>query len=329
MLGVYMRFFSVFLTLSALVTCFTAPAYAQLQFLADGYEDKFLKHDEGPGATKSHKKAGKVNKYIYEVPTVKALSHTYWAINLYDLEDDRAVDGFIQMNECEIYTAFSTDEFEWQEIRNASREFIRLNKNDFPTRFEFVIPLKLKNYDEKRHAFQLQEDYKMASLRRFEVLASDARKKICDIRNNRDYYPRAMVLEFSRPFSLTHIPMPQAVANDYIKRRLSYMKQRYDSKKQTKRLMYSLRNAYLFIKVKVFTHGKILPYKSVTGGPVIQLMAILEGYEIYEDSDKENLFFSQTFVTKRNKGTLDVQLKEQYKTLREMSKNGGVLSSRN
>ncbi len=322
------RFYDLFLTLFLFSMCLTAPAYAQLEFLENGYEDKFLNSDEGPGATKPHAKGGKKNRYIYEIPTVKALSHTYWAINLYSLDDAKAIDGFIKLNECEIHSAYSTDEFEWKEIQLATRDFIKTNKLDFPTRFEFVIPLKLSDYDEKRHAFKIQERYQMNSLRRFEVMATDAKRKICDAKANKEYYPRALVLEFSRPFSFTHVPMSLDTANGYIKRRLNDMRQKYDQKKHSKRLMYSLRNAYLHIKVKVFTHGKVFTSTSA-GGAVVQLMSILEGYDVYEDADKENLFYSQTFVAKKNKGVLDIRLKEQYETLRKMSENGGVLSPQN
>ncbi|MGN7438518.1 MAG: DUF4852 domain-containing protein [Alcanivorax sp.] len=297
-------------------------------YLLKGYNDSYYDYDEGPGASKLNDDPNKApSRYIYETPTVKALSHLYWGINLYKTEDDDAVDEFMRINECEIYKSFSSDELEWKEIRDATREFLRENKEDFPTRFEFVMPLKLGDYIEKRGAFEIQDEYKIHSLRRFELVASDYRLAgPC----TRDHfiprgYPRAMVLEFSRPFNLVYVPVAKQNALEYIKRRLDYMKTTYEPRAHSKALMFNLRTAYLVIKVKIFTYGKSLGLNNMEL-PMHQMMGVLEGYEIYEDLNRENLFYAQNYVTNQSKGRLDVRLKPQYEILRKKSKEGkGIL----
>ena len=292
-------------------------------YLLENYRDVYYRHDRGPGAKKFSNDPNKTpSRYIYERPTVKALSHLYWGINLYKTEDDEAVDEFMRINECEIYKNFSSDELEWKEIRDATREFLRENKEDFPTRFEFVMPLQLEDYIEKRGAFQIQKEYQINSLRRFELLATDFATPGCSREHSiQRGYPRAIILEFSRPFNLVYVPVEKRQALDYIKSKLDDMKTNYDPRFHSKNLMYKLRKAYLVIKVKIFTYGKDLGVNSIDL-PVYQMMGVLEGYEVYEDLNKENLFYSQNYVTNQSKGRLDIKLKAQYEILRKKSLEG-------
>ena len=295
-------------------------------YMLENYKEQYHNYNKGPGAKKKSNNPNKApSRYIYETPTSAALSHLFWGINMYKTEDDEAVDEFMRINECDIYKSFYGDELEWRSIRDATREFLRENKEDFPTRFEFVLPLKLQDYSEKRKAFEISELFKISSLRRFELFSTDYRRvKKC----TRDHmltrgYPRGLVLEFSRPFSLTHVPVAQQRAYDYIKRKLQDMKS-YPERHQSKKLMYDLRTAFLVLKVKIFTYGKLLGLNNLDV-PMVQMMGVLEGYEIYEDINKEHLFYAQNYVTNQNKGKLDVILKPQYKVLREKSKGEGIL----
>ena len=307
-------------------------AYAQsvmtsesVDYLLRNYTDQYRRSSRNSGATKKATEGEAPNRYIYETPTVKALSYLFWAVGLYNLEDDEAVDEFMRINECDIYKNFYSDEIEWQAIREATRSFLGENKADFPTRFEFVMPLKLGDYDEKRKAFEIQDEYKIRSLRRFELYATDYKKPPCikdhDIRKG---YPRSIILEFSRPFMLTHVPLEQQDALSYIKRKLTILKTNYNDRYQTKDRMYLLRDAYLVIKVKIFTYGKMLG-ANLRKVQTVQMMGVLEGYEIYEDIGKKNAFFAQNYVTSRSKGKLDQRLKAQYKLLRAKHDAGGIL----
>lgn len=298
-------------------------ALAQLELL-DGYKDKFLNHNEGAGAEKKFDFVdNSTASYVYEIPTLKALSHLFWAVNLYSLDDDDAVDEFMRHNECDIYKNFSSDEFEWAEVRDATRDFIRENKNQFPTRFEFMIPIKLKDYSKNRKAFSIQDDYQISSIRRFEVYATDFREQPCsrDV-NIMDGYPRSLVLEFSRPFTVTHVPMSEEVASEYVKKTAEKLK-RYDPTHRVRNTMYQLRDAYLVFKVKIFTHGKFLGLNNFKV-PVVQMLAVLEGYEVYEDRYKQKLFYAESYVANKDKGKLNIKLQDEYDILNERSEGKGI-----
>jgi len=55
------------------------------------------------------------------------------------------------------------------------------------------------------------------------------------------------------------------------------------------------------------------------------MLAVLEGYEIYEDMAKERLLYSRDFVSSSGKTSLNVGLKEQIAILKEKSEGKGIL----
>lgn len=297
-------------------------------FMLKSYKNKYFRQDQGPGAKSRSNNPNKApDRYVYETPTVKALSHLFWAVNMYKVEDDEAIDEFMRINECDIYRNFNADEVEWKNVRNATRDFLIENKSDFPTRFEFMLPLKLGDYNEEKKSIMIQKAFKIKTLRRFELLASDykAAKKPCVKDHNlAKGYPRAIILEFSRPFNLTSFPIEKTRALDYIKGKITLMKNKYPPKVHTKKFSYKLRDAYLLIKVKIFTYGKMLGI-NLQELRTVQMMGVLEGYEIYEDVGKEKLMFTQNYVARRKKGKLNDRLKSQYEIIIKRSKDRGIL----
>jgi len=294
--------------------------------LLKGYTGKFIQSDKKNRATKITAESEASRSYIYEEPTVKNISHLFWAVGLYKLEDeiDKDIDEFMRINECEIYKDYSTDEMEWSEITEATRGFLRDNKEDFPTRFEFILPLKLKDYNDKRQAFELQDAYKIEGLRRFEVYATDFKMPQCTYDHRIDKgYPRALVLEFSRPFTLLHVPMSKKMAIDYMKRKMMPVNKRFERNGRTRERILSYRDAYLVLKVKIFTHGKLLGVTS-KGVNTVQMLSVLEGFEIYDSKDKEKLFFTENYVASQSKGKLNKHLKTQYELLRLKHKGEGI-----
>ena len=294
--------------------------------LLKNYSGEFIKSDKKNRATKVTAESEASRNYIYEEPTVKNMSHLFWAVGLYKLEDeiDEDIDEFMRINECEIYKDYSTDELEWSQITEATRGFLRDNKNDFPTRFEFMLPLKLEDYNNKRQAFEIQDKYKIEGLRRFEVYATDFKMPPCtrDHRIDRGY-PRVLVLEFSRPFTLMHVPMSKSTAMDYMKRKIAPINRRYKKIEKTRARILAYRDAYLVLKVKMFTYGKLLG-RTRYGVNTVQMLSVLEGFEIYDSRDKERLYFTENYVTSQSKGKLNDHLKSQYELLRRKHRGEGI-----
>ncbi|MGH1376852.1 MAG: DUF4852 domain-containing protein [Alphaproteobacteria bacterium] len=252
---------------------------------------------------------------------MKALAYTYWALGYLKLEDDDAIDTFTRLNECEIYTNYHTDEIEWKSIRSATRSFIGDNKTEFPTRFEFMMPVKVTVYDDERQAFIVDKVSEIDSLRRFEFYATDAFEEVCKSPPHLGY-PGSLIIEFSRPFTFTHVPIGKDEADEYIQYVYQKFIDRFEVGNRHKSYLKEMYLMYVVFKVKFFTYGKFLGLNAKLI-PTVQMMAVMEGYEIYRDPGKEHLVFSQSFIANKKTGKLTVQLKDQYDILTKKSKDGG------
>lgn len=301
-------------------------SYAKVDKLIESYDDNFTGYDQGPGAEKSEEEKKYRYEYIYEDPTNQSLSHLYFGIGLYKTDNDWAINEFLKLNECDLYNKYSSDTLEWKNVVDATKSYIEANKKDFPTRFEFPVPILLDGYDQKTKTFTVRDGYTIESLRRFELYSSNYKDDTC-LENARlgSSLPRAVVLEYSRPFTLSKVPMSPQKASDFIKERLKEAKSTYVNLTEEKTAQF--KDVYLFMNVKVFTHGKILGL-SQRDVMTVQLMGILEGYAIYEDIDKRNLIYEHVFISNRRPeggGRVNVALKDQYEILREKSKGAGIL----
>tara|TARA_B100001989_G_C24546145_1_gene470916 strand:+ start:1781 stop:2782 length:1002 start_codon:yes stop_codon:yes gene_type:complete len=267
-------------------------------------------------------KAGK--SYIYEDITIASLSHLYWAVNYLDLANDIHIDNFMRINECDIYKSYYGSEFEWIKIRDAARTFIKGNKDFFPMRFRFVQPLELADYDMKRKAFRINPDYEIRAARRFESYAVDLDSLICKQKSFREIegYTRGIVLELSRPFSLSYVPATPEDARAYIQEKDAIFKGLREGVKYES-TRYSLRSAYIVFKVKVFAHRKKI--KGSSRFDLTQMMAALEGFEIYQDKDLKKPFYIKSYLSEENEKQTSAELAAEYKILREKAKGAGVL----
>jgi len=279
------------------------------------------KNDEINSYRESEKSTKK--EYIYEELSMATLAHLYWAVSLLDIENDSHIDDFLKINECEIYMNYFGSEFEWKEIREAGRNFIRNNKDQFPLRFKIVQPLRLREYDMKRKAFLIDEDFQIMSIRRFEAYASDAYNRICNdpYVKEMEGYTRGIVLELSRPFSLTYVPAKSQDALDYIQEKEAILKT-LPEKAQNDINRNKFRTAFVVLKVKVFAHRKTIRANRFM---LTQMMAALEGFEIYSDADLKKAFYIKNYTDNQSEVQTSEELASEYEILREKSKGEGVL----
>jgi len=262
-------------------------------------------------------------RYIYEVATVSSLSHLYWALGMMDYENQEHIDYYLLLNECKIYEQYNGQEFEWRNIRKATSEFIKKNKDEFPTRFEIVIPIRLEGYDMKRRAFRVVDEDQVKIARRFEVLAKDFNKVHCFFKQKEiPGYPKGIIVELSRPFSLTYVPAPPDRALSFVKEKDKIF-QTYKSRAKTKQRLSDLRVAYLVMQLKVFGQRGVT--RGFNGLRFVQAMGVLDGYEIYGDLRRKKLFYSKSYLKDLNKLEETEKLRTEYEALKKKFLEGDGL----
>ena len=248
---------------------------------------------------------------IYETPTVKNLSQLYWMLSKLDINNDTHVDNFLMINECDLYRDYYNNEFEWKSIRKAGRKFIEDSRDSFPTYFEFIQPLKLAEYNLETEMFDVYEPYKIFSVRRFEILAEDVYKDVCNVSHRREIegYPRGLYAELNRPFTLDEVKVHPEVAKLYIEKNNEYLQEEGIATKY-KTDIYENRKAYLVMKIRIFSNKN--EDVTVAGKDLAKVLGVLEGYEIYGDRERHMLMFAEDFKRKRKRSKMEIQLKQEY-----------------
>ncbi|MCB1839372.1 MAG: DUF4852 domain-containing protein [Alphaproteobacteria bacterium] len=264
-------------------------------------------------------------KYFYEKPTMKALSHLYFAINYADVDNDLHIDNYLRINECSLFRRFISSEFEMKEIREATRKFINSNRSQFPTRFELTQEIKLLDYDMERRAFKIDPQYQIQAIRRFELFTTDGfNKQKCGASvKELDGFPFGIILEVSRPFTFTYVPVDVNTALAYIDEKNKIF-QKFSEKKKNKANMFELRKAYITIYAKVFAFRKLVPSMQ-SGYLLLQTLAVMEGFDVYADPGGKTLFYSKSFLDSSNPKEVSEKLLVEYKQLREKIKGEGML----
>lgn len=248
---------------------------------------------------------------IYERPSVKTLSQLYWRMLKLDPENDLHVDNFMMINECDLYRDYYQNEFEWISIRDAARQFLLENRKDFPIHFEFVQPLRFAEYDLETHEFDIWKPYKIKGVRRFEVLAEDLYKDVCDKKSKQTItgYPKGLLTELNRPFTLDTISVEPETARDYIESKLERNKNS-NAAVGSKDDLYESRSAYLVMRFRVFSYKEDERVRNF--GDMAKVLAVLESYQIYGDRDHQMLLFAEDFTRKKERSAMEVELKRKY-----------------
>lgn len=155
----------------------------------------------------------------YVQPSYINLARTLWALNVHNLDNNKAIDDFLMISECGLYSRFYNNEFEWKKIREATRDYLSKHKNSFSRRFEYVQPLLLDRYDFALKGFLIMPGSEFASSGRLEMSKNLKNQKECD-GITYDYikdYPGGMMVLLKQPFKLDFVRVNEDLAQEYLK----------------------------------------------------------------------------------------------------------------
>ena len=246
-----------------------------------------------PHAAKSAEQSDEI---LYDAFSMESLAEIYWALGRQDLENQDHLDNYLRITQCSLFNDYSQNEFEWKEIKTATKQYLKEKKKDIPLRYEFMQPLKLGEYDIKKQQFEVQKDYQLKGARRFEVVASKIGQEVCGVKNKIPGYPRSVAVEFNRPVALTDIPVPKDIALSYIQEKQEKYR-RTAQGAQTKERLLELRDVFIVMKLRFFSsQGEV---RNADGQQIPHLLAILESIEIYADREQQLLMMSKNMMRRK------------------------------
>jgi hypothetical protein len=289
----------LFLSVAIVVGGFAMPAFAQ--------EPSATKRAEQGDTPVSMPKAEGLNSYAsdderalddgYVVPTFKNLSKLYWALAMFDLADDKAVDNFLLINECDLYRKYYGSDFELESLRAATKESIVKNMASYPVKFEVIIPIGIDRYDMGTERFKLDPRTDFFGAKRLEMAVNEIGRPVCGrgrvASGPINGYPKNFILSLSRPFTLTEIPVKPEVAQLYIEEARKF------SAKIPETQNYSNygRIAFLRLKVTMNQFRGYVPY--VNTETMADIFGTIDGFEVYGNREKTFLLYSQKDMAKK------------------------------
>lgn len=156
----------------------------------------------------------------YQKTTVSNLAKLYWLRGVLDVDNDTAIDNFIQVQECEFYKDNFKDDFKWMQVRRAARKMIKQDLPTYSDKFKIVVPIKLGRYDTKRQGFPIVDDTSFMNLRRVEIAGNSG--QICTETWDLELYPKTLYLLLSTPLTYDFMKLDEHLAQAYILRNNIY-----------------------------------------------------------------------------------------------------------
>ncbi|MCB9995701.1 MAG: DUF4852 domain-containing protein [Rhodospirillales bacterium] len=230
----------------------------------------------------------------YVSPTFQNLSKMYWAIGKLDIDDPKMIDYYLMINECPMYMQYYYNDFEWNGLQKATKDYILQSMGGFPTHFEFMSSIALGRYNVEKEEFEVADQDKIEGLRQIDVAVNETGYiETCGRAGEIYEYPQNIIVILNRPLVMETIPVEKELARLYIEEARRF----YDNLPPEYRMKRYERIAYLRLKVRITQYKNTM--KVAGGGLRAVVFGRLEGYEVYADYDKTKPLFKRNISEKR------------------------------
>lgn len=228
----------------------------------------------------------------YERATYERLSKLYWALAMFDLKDNQAIDQYLMINECDLYMKFYNDDLALEDLRNVTRDSIVHNLIKATRTYEIVMPVGLDRYNKGTRRFRIDPSSTFVGTKKLEVTLNTLPRRICGKQGPLQKYPWNFIVAFSRPFTLTEIPLPPEQAQELI----DYTKEEFEKGVNGKLFQYrglSEFSRIVFLRLKI-TMSQFKEFGKNYGDETVPVIfATIDGFQIYGDVEKTKLLYDQ------------------------------------
>lgn len=222
----------------------------------------------------------------YQQADLESLVDLFWILEMKEIDDLEAVDSYIQIKECDIYNDHYSDDFAWEKIRNITIEKLKNMPTTGNRRYEMIIPMPIGRYNFDEKNFPIMVDAFIKGQRRFYFNFGQTSSPVCGSYSHREIYRSQVSVQLNRPFMMSGIYMSPKDAEDFtLRQKISDLASvRIEYGEEFQRLVF------VNVRLRLLKH---LGQVTVPGGYIAnEIYAILEGYEIYEDPNKQKLLFT-------------------------------------
>lgn len=263
----------------------------------------------------------------YERATYERLSKLYWALAMFDLKDNQAIDQYLMINECDLYMKFYNDDLALEDLRNVTRDSIVHNLSKAPRTYEIVMPVGLDRYDKGTRRFKINPTSVFVGTKKLEVTLNTLPRMICEKQGPLTKYAWNFILAFSRPFTLTEIPLPPEQAQNLF----DIAKEEFDKGVGGKFFEYrdlSQFRRIVFLRLKVtMTQFKGMG-RNYSDETVPIIFATIDGFQVYGDIERTRLLYDQEEENRKKMERLKNETASKEDHRKMMPQEGQLLESK-
>jgi len=224
---------------------------------------------------------------LYQDSTVVNLSKLYWMKGALDINEDTVIDNFVLINDCKLYDKYIINDFKWEEVRKATRQYIKSSLHTYSDRFKIIVPLDLGRYDTKQQGFHLVNYTKIENMKRVKIGGKD--EYVCGKAWGIPYYPKNALLVLNKPYSYKFVKMEEGLAKSFI--------ERYNKTKPTIPLEFSEktygRPVFARIRMRFLEYQDV--HKELYETPFAVMFGRVDGIDIFQNADETGLIASETY----------------------------------
>lgn len=219
----------------------------------------------------------------YATPNMQNLSKLYWRLGVLNPQDNRLIDHYLIINECDVYRNFFSDDFEWANVRKATRDMLAEKSPAFSNQFKILVPIDLGRYDMDRGGFEIVSNTAFVNSRRIQVTGANTSFTECGQNGDLAGYPSNVVMILNKPFTFNFVKVDEHVAQAFL------LRKRYN----TTPLPRELRNlgfqrpAFARMRVTFVRYQGTNDLRGGRGQAVI--FGKLDGIDVFEDMNEEML----------------------------------------
>jgi len=222
----------------------------------------------------------------YHAGTVSNFSKLFWKLGVFDKNNKVAIDNFMLINECPIYSAFYHDDFQWADIQTSASKMIEREKENFPHKFNFIVPIDLGRYDKRMGGFPLISNTAFNNLRRVQIGGNSNSMKICDKQGEIEGYPKNLIMVTAKPVTMNFIRVDEHVAQGFLVRRKYSSPEVNNISRRDKFERPAFMSVYTTIS---HYQGK----KDTNSGTFAEVFGKVDKIEVYEDQELRNLLYAR------------------------------------
>ncbi|MER2520477.1 MAG: DUF4852 domain-containing protein [Bdellovibrionales bacterium] len=223
----------------------------------------------------------------YAKPSWPSMVRVLARFNAFDFSDEKLLEEYAIVTECEMYEQFYRDDFRWHKVLQAVKTSIGQFSMTYPTSYAYDVELQLGRYDFKNKLFRFTEKSKIYNVNSFVLFQASA--KACVGGRHIAFIPSVFRAVLDAAVYIPGLPLSQKDSEMLLE-----LMDRDNNPSRIVKARFNLRVIYVekFHRTSDGDQGYYYTQKDKHEGPSARLEAHLDSVEFFEDAAMRKLIYT-------------------------------------